>query len=72
MVNYSFNLIWSKDDNGYIATIPEFPNLSAFGTTQEEALQEAQYALEGYIEEIQNNKDPLPDPICLSKFSGHR
>ena len=70
MANYSFNLSWSEDDNGYIATVPEFPNLSAFGETQEEALQEAQFALEGYIEEMQNNKDSLPVPICLSKFSG--
>ena len=39
------NPIWitiflSTEDNGYICKIPEYPNLSTFGETPEEALKE--------------------------------
>ncbi len=29
MFMYSVNLIWSEEDRAYMATVPEFPNLSA-------------------------------------------
>ncbi len=47
MYKYSINVVWSDEDECYIATIPEFKGLSAFGDTQEEAIQEAFVALEG-------------------------
>jgi len=70
MSKYSFSLIWSEDDQGYIATVPEFPNLSAFGETQKEALQEAQIVLNGFIEEFQESDEKLPEANTISKYSG--
>ena len=41
MFKYSINLTWSDEDNCYVATVSEFPGLSAFGDTPEEAAEEA-------------------------------
>jgi len=44
------HIAWSDEDQGYIATVPELPGLSAFGETLEEALAYAQEAIAGFAE----------------------
>lgn len=68
--NYGFEIFWSAEDEGYIATCPEFPGLSAFGETREEATKEAETALELFIEEYKAKGKPLPEPTGLDAFSG--
>ena len=70
MIPYSINLIWSDEDKGYIATVPEFKNLSAFGETPDSALKEAQIAIEGYIKTIQESGDEMPEPKKVNSYSG--
>lgn len=70
MEHYSINIAWSDEDEGYIATVPEFKNLSAFGTTPDEALKEAHIALEGYIETYKTDNIPLPEPQKVADYSG--
>lgn len=70
MVKYSINILWSQEDNGFIATVPEFPSLSAFGETYEEALKEAQSALEGYITVLSEDGENLPEPNTVNNYSG--
>lgn len=41
---YKINVIYSHEDEGYIATVPELPGCSAFGETREEALEEIEVA----------------------------
>ena len=41
-------IMWSKQDESYIATSPEVPGLSAFGDTRPDAIQEAETAIEGF------------------------
>lgn len=43
---YEMKLRWSEDDEGYIVTVPEFKNFSAFGYTREEAVKEAEIAFD--------------------------
>lgn len=70
MSNYSINITWSDKDGGFIATVPEFRNLSAFGKTYEEALQQAKIVLDGYIETYKEDHSPLPEPFSTPSFSG--
>ena len=65
MPNYSFNVIWSEEDDAYIATCPAFPDLSAFGETLEEALEEVRVVLDLFIEEYEADGVPLPEPTTL-------
>ena len=70
MHKYSINIVWSDEDGGYIATVPEFNNLSAFGETYEKALKEAKVAINAYIEAHKSEKIPLPDFRKVSNYSG--
>ena len=70
MDKYSINIMWSEEDEGYIATIPEFPGLSAFGQNPEEAIEEAKIALAGFIEVYNEDGCKIPEPQTMECFSG--
>ncbi len=59
---YAIQIFWSEEDESFIAICQEFPGLSAFGETREEALREAQTALDLMIETYRENSITLPDP----------
>jgi predicted RNase H-like HicB family nuclease len=59
---YTLQMFWSEEDEGYIAICQEFPGFSVFGETREEALREAQIALDLMIETYQQKHIPLPKP----------
>ncbi len=67
---YKFNLSWSDEDEGYIAVCPEFPGLSGFGETAEDALSEAKTALGLFIESYDANGIALPEPEKVKSHSG--
>lgn len=68
--NYSFKVRYSKEDEGYIAECPEFPGLSAFGETASEAIEEAEVALELFIETYIDELKELPVPNHKQDYSG--
>lgn len=72
MNRYGFKIFWSDEDDAYIATCQEFPGLSAFGSTEEEALVEGKMALQLMIEAYQESGIPLPQPIHMGQeqYSG--
>lgn len=70
MFKYSVNLIWSKEDNCYVATIAEFPGLSALADTPEEAVEEVKIAAESFMQVYKEDGDPIPEPIILNHYSG--
>jgi len=70
MFKYSINLTWSDEDNCYVATVSEFPGLSAFGDTPEEAVEEAKIAVEGFLKVYKEDGCPIPEPEMLKPFSG--
>ena len=69
-MKYSMNIIWSDNDNGFIVTVPEFSNLSAFGETYEEAIKSAKEAVEGYVEVLNQEREEVPAPSDLCEYSG--
>lgn len=70
MNKYGFKIQWSDEDQGYVATSPEFPGLSAFGETEEEALAEAKIARQLFIEDMQESGEELPVPQTAHEYSG--
>jgi predicted RNase H-like HicB family nuclease len=71
MHNYSISLMWSDEDDCYIATIPELPELSSHGETAEEALEQAKIAAEGYVDILAEDGDPIPEPLKVKSYSGN-
>ncbi|MCY7376771.1 MAG: type II toxin-antitoxin system HicB family antitoxin [Pyrinomonadaceae bacterium] len=59
---YAIQIFWSDEDEAVVAVCREFPGLSAFGETREEALREAQIALDLMIENYQSKGISLPEP----------
>ncbi|MGR3177121.1 MAG: type II toxin-antitoxin system HicB family antitoxin [Candidatus Anammoxibacter sp.] len=62
MKDYHINIFYSDEDEGYVADIPDLKYCSAFGTTPEEALNEALTAKEAWLETARLNKKPIPNP----------
>jgi len=62
---YALQIFWSDEDESFVAICREFPGLSAFGETCEEARKEAQIALDLMIETYQENNISLPEPQTI-------
>ncbi|MBW2370747.1 MAG: type II toxin-antitoxin system HicB family antitoxin [Deltaproteobacteria bacterium] len=70
MAEYSISVNWSEEDGCFVALIPEFPNLSAFGETRAEAIAEAEVALGGFVEVYKEEGYKLPKANHLQSDSG--
>ncbi len=55
-------IYWSKEDEAYIAEVPELPGCMAHGSTQEKALKNALDAVTLWIETAKEFGDPVPVP----------
>lgn len=62
MHRYEIILFWSKEDNAFVADVPELPGCMAHGDTQESALSSVQEAMSGWIEVAQELGRPIPEP----------
>ena len=62
MNDYHINIFYSKDDEGYIADIPDLKYCSAFGHTPEEALSEVLKAKELWLTSAKENNKKIPKP----------
>lgn len=62
---YTIQIFWSEEDEAFVAVCGEFPGLSAFGETREDALQEAQIALDLMIKTYQEKGIILPEPQTI-------
>lgn len=60
MISYPVTL--SPDDGGFLVTSPDFPELTTFGTTQDEALMYAIGAFEEAIAARIADREDLPEP----------
>jgi predicted RNase H-like HicB family nuclease len=63
MINrYVIEIVYSEEDGGYIALVPELPGCSAFGTTEEAALVEVKTAIALWLETARAEGYPIPEP----------
>ncbi len=62
---YAIHIFWSEEDDAFVAICDEFPGLSAFGESREEALQEAQVALDLMIETYRDKGLNIPEPATV-------
>lgn len=58
---YTIHIFWSDEDEGFIGVCDEFPGLSAFGETREDALTETEIALNLMIEHYLESGQALPE-----------
>ena len=62
MQDYFISILYSEEDGGYIADIPDLRYCSAFGGTPDEALREVQIAKQTWLEAAIASGKPIPEP----------
>ncbi|MDR2570254.1 MAG: type II toxin-antitoxin system HicB family antitoxin [Oscillospiraceae bacterium] len=66
MPEYSILIQYDKNDNIYIARVPELNGCMAHGKTQEDAMREIKIVLELWVEELTENGMEIPKPIFFA------
>ena len=59
---YEIIIFWSDEDRAFLADVPELPGCMAHGTSHEEALQNAQEAIQLWVETAEEDGRPVPQP----------
>jgi predicted RNase H-like HicB family nuclease len=59
---YSIEIFFSKEDEGFIAIVPELPGCSAFGTSEVQALEEVKVAMQLWIDTARREGRKIPEP----------
>lgn len=62
MSRYEVIIYWSKDDQAFIAEVPELPGCAADGATYQEALANVEAVIRAWIETAKELGRPIPEP----------
>lgn len=62
MFKYEIIIYWDKQDNIYIADVPELPGCSAHGSSYNEALSNTEEAIKLWIDTANEFGDCIPEP----------
>ena len=62
MSKYEIIIYWSKEDQSFIAEVPELPGCAADGATYREALSNVEVIIQEWIETSQEEGRPIPKP----------
>ena len=61
-VQYEIVLYWSKEDQAFIAEVPELPGCAADGATYQDALANAEVVIREWIETARELGRSIPEP----------
>jgi predicted RNase H-like HicB family nuclease len=61
-IRYEVILYWSKDDEAFIAEVPELPGCTADGATYQEAVAHVEVVIREWIETARELGRPIPQP----------
>jgi len=67
-VRYEIILYWSKDDDAFIAEVPELLGCAADGATYREALANAETVIGEWIDTARELGRPIPEPRSKRVF----
>jgi len=59
---YEIIIDWSEEDQCYVVKIPDLPGCMCHGQTREEAARNAGEAIEFYLECLEEDSRPIPEP----------
>ncbi len=62
MYKYEIIIYWSKEDEAFIAEVPELPGCMAHGETPEDALKNAKEAIQLWVDTAKEFGDTIPEP----------
>jgi len=62
MYKYETIIFWSEEDKSFVADVPELPGCMAHGASPDEALVNAQEAMQVWLDTAREFGDPIPEP----------
>lgn len=62
MNRYEVIIYWSQEDQAFVAEVPELAGCMADGVTYQEALTNAEIAIQEWIETAKELGRPIPEP----------
>nr|DAF01849.1 MAG TPA: putative nuclease [Bacteriophage sp.] len=62
MYKYERIIYWSKDDDAFIAEVPELPGCMADGETIQEAIQNSETIISEWLEVAKERGQEIPEP----------
>jgi len=63
MDKYETIIYWSDEDQAFVVDVPQLPGCMAHGNTKEEALKNANAAIQLWIDTAREFGDPVPEPV---------
>ena len=63
MTKFEVILYWSQEDDAYVAEVPQLSGCAAHGSSQAEALRNAQDAIDLWLDTAREFGDPIPEPM---------
>ena len=69
MDKYEIIIYWSREDEAFIAEVPELPGCGADGTTCQEALDSVQVIIREWIETAKEFGREIPEPKGRLNFA---
>lgn len=61
-MKYAYPVLFTKIPEGYQITVPDLPGCITYGVDIPDALEMAQDAIEMWLWDAENNKEPIPAP----------
>lgn len=68
--HYTYRVMWSAEDNEFVATCVEFPGLSWLDPNQMDALHGIEALVVEVVADLIAEHEPVPAPIAESHYSG--
>jgi predicted HicB family RNase H-like nuclease len=68
--HYTYRVTWSEEDNEYVGLCAEFPSLSWLAVSPEAALKGIRKVVADVVNDMKNNREPVPEPIATKRYSG--
>jgi predicted RNase H-like HicB family nuclease len=62
MYRYETIIYWSEEDQSFVADVPELPGCMAHGKSPDDALKNAQEAIQLWMDTASEFGDPIPQP----------
>lgn len=62
MIKYEVIIYWSKEDEAFIAEVPELPGCAADGSTYHEALANVEIVINEWLEAATELGRTIPEP----------
>jgi predicted RNase H-like HicB family nuclease len=62
MSRYEVIIYWSKEDQAFIAEVPELPGCAADGASHREALENVEVVIQEWIDTATGLGRPIPEP----------